>query len=104
MHRVRKAAMALALILFAGLSLAACAQMQPVGGRDDHEVEGRIVDVRSERMLLNNGMELLIPQDVARWSQLSLGSVVHVHYKERDGQKVATSMYFIEGAEGRQGL
>jgi len=104
MHRVRKAAMALALILFAGLSLAACAQMRPVGGRDDHEVEGRIVDVRSERMLLNNGMELLIPQDVARWSQLSLGSVVHVHYKERDGQKVATSMYFIEGAEGRQGL
>jgi hypothetical protein len=34
--------------------------------------------VGSERMLLNNGMELLIPQDVARGEQLSLGSVVRV--------------------------
>ncbi len=36
-------------------------------------------------MWLNNGMELLIPQDVARWSQLALGSVVRVRYEERDG-------------------
>jgi hypothetical protein len=104
MHRVRKAARALALVLFAALSLAACAQTRPVGGQSDHEVEGRIVDVRSERVLLSNGMELLIPQDVARWSQLSLGSVVRVHYEERNGQKVVTSMVFAEGAEGRHGL
>jgi len=104
MHREHTAALALVLGIVGALSLSACAHPEPMSLRGDHEVEGRIVDVRGERMRLSNGMELLIPQDVARWSQLALGSVVRVHYEERDGQRVATSMVFIEGAEGRHGL
>ena len=104
MHRRRTGALALVLGIAGGLSLSACGYTQPLSRRDDREVEGRIVDVRGERMRLHNGMELLIPQDGARWSQLALGSVVRVHYEERDGQKVATSMVFMEGAEGRHGL
>ena len=104
MHREHRAARAIVLGIVGALSLSACAHTAPMSLRGDHEVEGRIVDVRGERMRLHNGMELLIPQDVARWSQLALGSVVRVHYEERDGQKVATSMIFIEGAEGRHGL
>jgi hypothetical protein len=41
---------------------------------------------------------------VARWSELSLGAVVRVQYEEQDGQKVATSMVFREGAEGQRGM
>ncbi len=94
MYREHTAALALALGIGGALFLSACAHTEPGSLRGDHEVEGRIVNVRGERMWLNNGMELLIPQDVARWSQLALGSVVRVRYEERDGQKVATSMVF----------
>ncbi len=94
MDREHTAALALALDIGGALFLSACAHTVPMSLRGDHEVEGRIVDVRGERMRLNNGMEFLIPQDVARWSQLALGSVVRVRYEERDGQKVATSMVF----------
>jgi hypothetical protein len=104
MHRENIAALILGLGIVGALSFSACVNTAPMGLRGDHEVEGRIVDVRGERMRLNNGMEFLIPQDVARWSQLALGSVVRVHYEDRDGQKVATSMFFTEGAEGRHGL
>ncbi len=104
MYREPIAALTLVLGIVGALALSACAHTDPKSLREDHEVEGRIVDVRGERMRLNNGMEFLIPQDVARWSQLALGSVVRVHYEERDGQKVATSMFFTEGAEGRHGL
>jgi len=104
MHREHTAALALALGIGGALFLSACAHPEPMSLRGDHEIEGRIVDVRGERMRLNNGMEFLIPQDVAKWSQLALGSVVRVHYEERDRQKVATSMFFTEGAEGRHGL
>ncbi len=104
MYREPIAALILVLGIVGALALSACAHTEPMSLRGDHEVEGRIVDVRGERMRLNNGMEFLIPQDVARWSQLALGSVVRVHYEERDGQRVATSMFFTEGAEGRHGL
>ena len=104
MQLEKTAARALVLGLTGAILLSACAQTQPVGPRGDREVEGRIVDVRGERMRLSNGTEFLVPQDVARWSQLALGSVVHVYYEERDGQNVATFITFLEGAEGRHGL
>ncbi len=94
MYREPIAALILVLSIVGALALSACAHTVPVSLRGDHEIEGRIVDVRGEHMRLNNGMEFLIPQDVARWSQLALGSVVRVRYEERDGQKVATSMVF----------
>jgi hypothetical protein len=96
--------LALVIILCTGISLGACAQMPPTTMQGSHEIEGRIVDVRSERMMLHDGTVLLVPGNVARWSELSLGAVVRVQYEEKDGQKVATAMVFREGAEGQRGM
>lgn len=49
------------LSIVGGLSLSACAHTRPMSMRGDHEVEGRIVDVRSEQMLLNKGMRYRSP-------------------------------------------
>jgi hypothetical protein len=94
----------LVIILCTGISLGACAQMPPTTMQGSHEIEGRIVDVRGERMMLHDGTVLLVPGNVARWSELSLGAVVRVQYEEKDGQKVATAMVFREGAEGQRGM
>jgi hypothetical protein len=94
----------LVIILCTGISPGACAQMPPTTMQGSHEIEGRIVDVRGEGMMLRDGTVLLVPGNVARWSELSLGVVVRVQYEEKDGQKVATAMVFREGAEGQHGM
>ena len=104
MRRFFPVATAVAAILAAGVFLGACAQTRLSSTPSTPEVEGRIVDVRGPRMLLHDGTVLLIPGTVARWSELSLGAVVRVQYEEVDGQKVATSMVFREGAEGQRGM
>jgi len=92
------------VILFAGMALGACGQMPPTTPPGIHEIEGRIVDVRGGRMMLHDGSVFLIPGNVAKWSELSLGAIVRVQYEERDGQKVATAMTFRQGAEGQRGM
>jgi hypothetical protein len=94
----------LVIILCTGISLGACAQMPPTTMQGSHEIEGRIVDVKGERMMLHDGTVLLVPGNVARWSELSLGAVVRVQYEEKDGQMVATAMVFREGAEGQRSM
>ena len=104
MRRFSPVATAVTAILAAGVFLGACAQTGLSSPPSTHEVEGRIVDVRGPRMLLHDGTVLVIPGTVARWSELSLGAVVRVQYEEVDGQKVATSMVFREGAGGQRGM
>jgi hypothetical protein len=55
-------------------------------------------------MMLNDGTQITVPEDVVRWSDLTLGAVVRVQYEERDGRKVATSMNYLEGFPGQRGL
>ena len=93
----------LVMVVGTGSSIAACAR-PPGAAQALPVVQGRIVDVRPQWMMLNNGTELTVPDDVVPWSQLSLGSVVRVQYEERNGKKVATSMDFLEGRPGQQGL
>jgi len=97
-------ATAVGTILCAGMILGAWAQTRLSSSLGTHEVEGRIVDVRGPRVLLHDGTVLVIPGTVAHWSELSLGAVVRVQHEEKDGQKVATSMVFREGAEGQRGM
>ena len=54
--------------------------------------------------MLHDGTVLLVPGNVARWSELSLGAVVQVQYEEKDGQKVATAMLFRVGSAGQRGM
>ena len=81
-------------------SSAACARMAP----PLLLVQGRIVDLKPEWLMLNDGTQITVPEDVVRWSELTLGAVVRVQYEERDGRKVATSMNYLEGFPGQRGL
>jgi len=84
-----------------GSSVAACARG---GAQTPLLVQGRIVDLRPNWMMLNDGTQITVPEDVVRWSDLTLGAVVRVQYEERDGRKVATSMNYLEGFPGQRGL
>jgi hypothetical protein len=98
-------ALALSVALFASISLGssvtACARMRtpapPI-------VQGRIVDLKPNWMMLNDGTQIIVPSDVVRWSELTLGAVVRVEYEERDGKKIAKSMNYLEGFPGQRGL
>ena len=54
--------------------------------------------------MLSDGTQIVVPSDVVRWSDLTLGAVVRVQYEERDGKKIATSMNYLEGFPGQRGL
>jgi hypothetical protein len=82
-------------------SLGGCARS---GAQPILVVQGRIVYVKPNWMMLNNGTQIIVPADVVRWSELTEGATVTVQYEERNGQKVATSMRFLEGFPGQRGL
>ena len=85
-----------------GSSAAACARMGTV--QAPLVIQGRIIDLKPEWMMLNDGSQIIVPRDVVRWSDLTLGAVVRVQYEERDGKKVAVSMNYLEGFPGQRGL
>lgn len=85
-------------------SSAACARMERSNAQPLLLVQGRIVDLKPQWMMLNDGTQITVPEDVVRWSELTLGAVVRVQYEERDGRKVATSMNYLEGFPGQRGL
>ena len=96
--------LAVGLALFAaslGSSITACARVQRPA---PPMVQGRIVDLKPNWMMLNDGTQITVPPTVVRWSDLTLGAVVRVEYEERDGKKIATSMNYLEGFPGQRGL
>jgi Protein of unknown function (DUF1344) len=94
----------LATAITLGLSAAACARMERSSGQPPLLVQGRIIDLKPEWLMLNDGTQIVVPSEVVRWSDLTLGAVVRVEYEERDGKKVATSMNYLEGFPGQRGL
>jgi hypothetical protein len=94
----------LATAITLGSSAAACARMERNSGQPALLVQGRIIDLKPEWLMLNDGTQIVVPSDVVRWSDLTLGAVVRVEYEERDGKKVATSMNYLEGFPGQRGL
>jgi len=92
---------ALFAVICLGLSVTACTGMRTPA---PPMVQGRIVDLKPNWMMLNDGTQITVPPEVVRWSELTLGSVVRVEYEERDGKKIATSMNYLEGFPGQRGL
>ena len=92
---------ALCVAVSLGSSVAACARMRTPPAP---AVQGRIVDLKPNWMMLNDGTQITVPPEVVRWSDLTLGAVVRVEYEERDGKKIATSMNYLEGFPGQRGL
>ena len=91
----------LAMAITLGASAAACARMETAPPLPI--VQGRIVDLKPEWLMLNDGTQIVVPPSVVRWSELTLGAVVRVEYEERDGKKIATSMNYLEGFPGQRG-
>lgn len=87
-----------------GVSATACARMERSNAQSLLMVQGRIVDLKPEWLMLNDGTQITVPGDVVRWTELTLGAVVRVQYEERDGKKIATSMNYLEGFPGQRGL
>ena len=77
-------------------SSAACAGMDRSNGQPSFMIQGRIVDLKPEWLMLGDGTQITVPEKVARWSELPLGVVIRVQYEERDGRKVATSVNYLE--------
>ncbi len=94
----------LATAITLGSSAAACARMERNSGQPPLLVQGRIIDLKPEWLMLSDGTQIVVPSDVVRWSDLTLGAVVRVQYEERDGKKIATSMNYLEGFPGQRGL
>ncbi len=94
----------LATAITLGSSAAACARMERSNAPPLLLVQGRIVDLKPQWLMLNDGTQIIVPADVVRWSELTLGAVVRVQYEERDGKKVAMSMNYLEGFPGQTGL
>jgi hypothetical protein len=100
MRGLARVAIVVAVITM-GSSVVACARG---GAQPLLLVQGRIVDLKPNWMMLNDGTQITVPEDVVRWSDLTLGAVVRVQYEERDGKKVATSMNYLDGFPGQRGL
>ena len=92
---------ALFTVICLGLSVTACTGVRTPA---PPMVQGRIVDLKPNWMMLNDGTQITVPPEVVRWSELTLGAVVRVEYEERDGKKIATSMNYLEGFPGQRGL
>ena len=92
---------ALFTVICLGSSVTACTGMRTP---PPPTVQGRIVDLKPNWMMLNDGTQIVVPPEVVRWSELTLGAVVRVEYEERDGKKIATSMNYLEGFPGQRGL
>jgi hypothetical protein len=86
----------LATAITLGSSAAACARMERNSGQPSLLVEGRIIDLKPEWLMLNDGTQIVVPSDVVRWSDLAPGVMVRVRYSERDGRKLATSVNYLE--------
>jgi hypothetical protein len=77
-------------------SSAACAGMERRNAQPSFMIQGRIVDLKPEWLMLSDGTQITVPEKVARWSELPFGEVIRVQYEERDGRKVATSVNYLE--------
>ena len=87
-----------------GSSVAGCARMEWSNAQPILLVQGRIIYLKPHWMMLNDGTQIIVPDDVVRWSELTEGAVVRVQYEERDGKKVATSINYLDGFPGQRGL
>lgn len=86
----------LATAITLGSSAAAWAGTEPSNKRSVLIVQGRIVDLKPGWLMLSDGTQITVSEDVERWSELSLGVMVRVQYAEHDGRKLATSVNYLE--------
>ena len=97
---VRAYAVAAVLVggICAGMQPEALAQTPPGWMQDTRQIEGRVVNVDHDRLMLSGGTELLIQDGAVR--ELPPGSTIKVAYEIRGGEHVAKEIEVIDWSAG----
>jgi hypothetical protein len=99
---------AVVLTMCAGLSLESVAQTSRLAPPDSIQngrmVEGRVAAVRGRWIVLANGIQLAVPDNVnvIERQEVKPGAFVRVMYEDRAGQKFATSIQLRNPLEDPQ--
>ncbi len=94
------------LVVAVALVVSACAEVgflttaQPAGAQGTRMIEGRIVSLQGNQVMLNNGTMVTIPRDVAQPTEIDQGDTIRLNYEVRNGQNVATSLQMMDRAGG----
>lgn len=94
MVRAYAVAAVLVGVICAGVHMEALAQTQPGWMESSRQIEGRIVYVDHDRLMLSDGTELRVPDSVAR--ELPAGATINVAYEDRGGERVAKEIKVID--------
>jgi len=76
------------------------AMAQPASAQGTRMIEGRIVSLQGNQVMLNNGTMVTIPRDVAQPTEIDQGDTIRLNYEVRNGQNVATSLQMMDRAGG----
>jgi FtsP/CotA-like multicopper oxidase with cupredoxin domain len=89
-----------ALIAASGVGAGFPAMAQPARAQAQRTVEGRIVSLQGNQVLLHDGTTMTIPREVAQPIEMDQGDTVRLTYEVRNGQNVATSIQFMDRPGG----
>jgi len=76
------------------------AMAPPAGAQGTRMIEGRIVSLQGNQVMLNNGTVVTIPRDVAQPTEIDQGDTIRLNYEVRNGQNVATSIQMMDRPGG----
>jgi hypothetical protein len=73
---------------------------QPASAQGTRMIEGRIVSLQGNQVMLSNGTMVSIPRDVAQPTEIDQGDTIRLTYEVRNGQNVATSIQMMDRPGG----
>ena len=97
---VRVLVVTAALIAAGGVGASFPVMAQPASAQAQRTVEGRIVSLQGNQVLLHDGTTVTIPREVAQPIEMDQGDTVRLTYEVRNGQNVATSIQFMDRPGG----
>jgi hypothetical protein len=97
---VRALVVTLALVAAGGAGAGFLAMAQPASAQGTRMIEGRIVSLQGNQVMLNNGTMVTIPRDVAQPTEMDQGDTIRLNYEVRNGQNVATSIQMMDRPGG----
>ncbi len=97
---VRALVVTIALVAAGPAGVGFPALAQPASAQGTRMIEGRIVSLQGNQVMLNNGTIVTIPRDVAQPTEIDQGDTIRLNYEVRNGQNVATSLQMMDRAGG----
>jgi hypothetical protein len=97
---VRILVLTAALVAGSSAGVGFLALARPASAQSTRMIEGRIVSLQGNQVMLNNGTMVTIPRDVAQPTEVDQGDTVRFNYEVRNGQNIATSIQMMDRAGG----